>query len=161
VGDRWDRDATGTAESQLRDLTAEDAEDLGRLLWSGFGFHGVDGFASEVAAREEARAALSGKWGPMIWGASVLAVVERTAVAVSVVMKDDAYDFEPLLGFLVTDHAYQCRGIGESVLAATLYRMDLMELTELHLAVAPGNPACGLYRRMGFVDEPRGPRTSA
>lgn len=138
----------------LRDLAPDDVEDLGRLLWSGFGLEGLDGFASASAARDEAGATLAGKWGAIVWTASVLAITEQTAVAASVVLSDDAHQLWPLLGFLVTDPRYQRQGIAESVLGQTLCRMDALDMRELHLAVIPENPARTLYRRLGFSEEP-------
>jgi GNAT superfamily N-acetyltransferase len=139
----------------FRGMVQQDGDDLGRLFWSAFGFHGADGFASAQAASDEARATLAGRWGPMIWAASVVAVADRAPVAASVVLRDLAYDLEPLLGFLVTDHAHQRRGIGEALLAETLIRADSSGLRELNLAVAPENPARTLYHRLGFSVESR------
>jgi ribosomal protein S18 acetylase RimI-like enzyme len=140
---------------ELRDLTPDDCDDLGRLLWSAFGSEGPDGFASANAAQDETRATLAGKWGPMIWTASLLAVADQVAVAASVVLRDDAYQLSPLLAFLVTDPGHRRRGIAESVVAETLLRIDSIDVRELHLAVSAGNPALTLYRRLGFRDEPR------
>jgi RimJ/RimL family protein N-acetyltransferase len=141
---------------KLRDLVLGDGEDLGRLLWSGFGSEGLDGFASASTAQEEAKTALAGRWGPIVWPASVLAVSGQSPVAASVVLRDDAHHRWPLLGFLVTDPGYQRRGIAKSVLTETLWRMDSLDMRELHLAVVPKNPARTLYSRLGFREEPPG-----
>jgi hypothetical protein len=101
---------------KLRDLVLADGEALGRLLWSGFGSEGQDGFASASAARKEAHTTLAGRWGPIIWPASVLAVSGQNPVAASVVLRDNAHHLWPLLGFLVTDPRYRRRGIANSVL---------------------------------------------
>jgi hypothetical protein len=66
---------------QLRDPVLADGEDLGRLLWSGFGSEGLDGFASANAAGKEAHTALAGRWGPIVWPASVLAICGPSPVA--------------------------------------------------------------------------------
>jgi GNAT superfamily N-acetyltransferase len=97
---------------------------------------------------------LAGNWGPMVWAASVLAVLEQTAVAASVVLRDEAHQFLPLLGFLVTQPRHRRRGIAASVLAETLWRMDSLDVRELHLSVSSENPARMLYGRLGFRDEP-------
>jgi RimJ/RimL family protein N-acetyltransferase len=140
----------------LRDLVLGDGEDLGRLLWSGFGSAGLDCFASASAARKEALTALAGRWGPIVWPASVLAVSKQRPVAASVVLRDAAHHLWPLLGFLVTAPAYQRRGIANSVLTETLRRMDSLEMRELHLSVVRENPARTLYSRLGFRGEPPG-----
>jgi GNAT superfamily N-acetyltransferase len=139
---------------KLRDLAPDDGEALGRLLWSGVGSDGLDGFASANAARHHARTMLAGNWGPMVWAASVLAVIEQTAVAASVVLRDEAHQFLPLLGVLVTEPRHRRRGIADSVLAETLWRMNSLDVCELHLAVSPENPARTLYGHLGFRDEP-------
>jgi GNAT superfamily N-acetyltransferase len=141
---------------KVRDLVLGDGEDLGRLLWSGFGSAGLDGFASASAARKEALTALAGRWGPIVWPASVLAVSGQSPVAASVVLRDDAHHLWPLLGFLVTHPRYQRRGIAKSVLTETLWRMDSLDMRELHLAVIRENPARRLYSRLGFREEPPG-----
>jgi GNAT superfamily N-acetyltransferase len=139
---------------KVRDLVLGDSEDLGRLLWSGFGSEGSDGFASASAARKEAHTTLAGRWGPIVWPACVLAVSGQSPVTASVVLRDDAHDLWPLLGFLVTDPGYQRRGIAKSVLTETLRRLDSLDMRELHLAVIHANPARTLYSRLGFREEP-------
>ena len=140
---------------KLRELTADDEDALGHLLWEGFGADGFDGFASASAADEEARATLAGKWGPMIWDASVLALRDDTAVAASVVLKDDAHQLSPLLAFLVTDPEHRRQGIAESLILETIRRIEALQERELHLAVTPENPARALYLRLGFAEESR------
>jgi len=139
----------------LRQLTAGDADDLGRLLWTAFGHEGPDGFASAADALTEARDTLAGKWGPIIWEASLLGITERLPVAASVILRDDAYELQPLLAFLVTDPAHQRQGLGQQLLEQALKRLDAVCVHELHLAVTPGNRACGLYQRLGFQEIPR------
>jgi GNAT superfamily N-acetyltransferase len=141
---------------ELRQLTDADAENLGLLFWSAFGSAGEDGYASADTARDEARDTLAGKWGPVIWDASVVATSPQRAVAASAVVRDDAHQMLPLLAFLVTSPEHQRYGIGQSILTATLRRMDALGIHELHLAVSAGNDACGLYRRLGFTAAPPG-----
>jgi RimJ/RimL family protein N-acetyltransferase len=124
---------------ELRQLTDADAENLRLLFWSAFGSAGEDGHASADTARDEARDNLAGKWGPVIWDASVVATSPQRAVAASVVVRDDAHQMLPLLAFLVTSPEHQRYGIGQSILTATLRRMDALGIHELHLAVSAGN----------------------
>jgi hypothetical protein len=39
------------------------------------------------------------------------------------------------------------------VAAETLWRMDSLDIRELHLAVGRNNPARTLYRRLGFTEK--------
>jgi ribosomal protein S18 acetylase RimI-like enzyme len=135
---------------QLRQLIDSDGEALGRLWWSGFGPHGQDGCAGVTAGRDEARKTSAGKWGPMIWEASVVAVLQQTVRAASVVVRDEAHQMLPLLAFVVTDPEHQRRGLGRCVVAETLWRMDALGEGELHRAVSPRNHASRLYHRHGF-----------
>jgi predicted N-acetyltransferase YhbS len=94
---------------ELRQLTGSDVENLGRLFWSAF--------------------------GPVGEGdASVVATTRQTAIAASIVVRDDAHEMLPLLAFLVTSPEHQRRGIGRGVLTDTLRRMDALGIHELHLA---------------------------
>lgn len=144
-----------SGSADVRQLTASDADDLGRLLWSAFGQEGPDGFASAADAFTEAGETLAGKWGPMIWEASLLGIVERSPVAASVILHDDAYELQPLLAFLVTDPSYQRHGLGQQLLVQSLECLDRLGVHELHLAVTPENAARGIYKRLGFQQVPR------
>jgi GNAT superfamily N-acetyltransferase len=148
AGEVGERARSGTA--RLREVMVEDAEVLGSLFWRGFGRGGADGFDSEADARAEARGTLAGSWGPMVWKASLLGLVDGVAVAASVVVRDDAHELLPLLAFLVTDPGHQRRGLGEQLLHETIVRLDGVGVRELHLAVDPGNDARRLYERLGF-----------
>jgi GNAT superfamily N-acetyltransferase len=139
----------------MRQLTDDDAEELGRLLWSSFGRNGDEGFASMDAALDEARASLAGKWGPIVWAASVLALIERSPAGAAVIVRDDAHGMRPLLAFLVTHPRFQRRGVGQQLVGEAMRRLDALGIQELHLAVSPHNHARSLYRRLGFLEEPR------
>ena len=55
--------------------------------------------ASKGPAREEADATIAGKWGPIIWPASVVTLSDQTAIAASVVLRGSADALEPRLAF--------------------------------------------------------------
>jgi ribosomal protein S18 acetylase RimI-like enzyme len=145
------REASRTGVS-VRQVTSRDAGVVGLLLWRGFGRDGPDGYASEDRARAEARDTLRGKWGPMIWQGSVVGLVDRVPVAVSIVVRDDVHDLRPLLAFLATDPGRRGRGLGQLLVQETLVRLDGLGVRELHLAVDRENPARRLYERLGFRD---------
>ncbi len=134
----------------IRRLTTGDVDVLGRLLWSAFGHEGRDGFASASAALAEGQATLAGKWGPVIWEASLLGVADESPVAAAVIVEDDAHDRQPLVAFLVTDPGHQRRGLGQQLLERALERLDAIGMHELHIAVTSCNRARRLYQRLGF-----------
>lgn len=136
----------------IRQVTADDMGVIGGLLWRAFGREGPDGYATEDHARAEASDTLVGKWGPMIWEASVLGLVAGVPVAAAIVVRDDAHGLRPLLAFVVTDPDHQDRGLGRQLLGEALGRLDRLGVRELHLAVDRSNPAQRLYRRLGFED---------
>ncbi len=86
---------------------------------------------------------------------SLLAIIERLPDAVSVIVRDDAHEQQPLLAFLVTDPSRQRRGLGRQLLERSMERLDDIGVHELYLAVSPGNRARGLYQRLGFQEIPR------
>lgn len=139
----------------IRELVDGDEVALGRLFWLGFGADGDDGYETLDDAVLEARETMAGKWGPVIWAASLLVEGKRSVAAASVVVRDDAHQLRPLLAFVVTDPEQQRRGIGQHLIQETIIRLDGLDIWELHLAVNRRNPALRLYRRLGFrVHEP-------
>lgn len=50
----------------------------------------------------------------------------------------------------MTDPAWQRRRIGQRLIEESIHRLDGTGVKELHLAVARGNPAFALYRRLRF-----------
>jgi len=66
------------------------------------------------------------------------------------VVLDSAHDETPLLAFAVTVPAHQGKGIGGWLIDNAVVRLDAAGITELHLAVHPGNRAQRLYQRKGF-----------
>ena len=111
---------------------------------------GMTGTQRMDDAMHEARATMAGKWGPMIWSASLIGEDEGSAVAASVVVQDDAHRFLPLLAFVVTNPEYRRRGLGQRLIQETILRLDATGSHELHLAVRSDNPAVRLCRRLGF-----------
>jgi ribosomal protein S18 acetylase RimI-like enzyme len=146
------------AYARLRAPAMGDASELAQTFWSGFGSEGDDGYPSIDAASNEVRDTLTGKWGPFVSEASVVAVVNGRVVGASLVVADDGHGLRPLLAFLVIDAVHQGRGLGSGLVLETIRRLDHSGTRELHLAVEPANPARMLYRRLGF--EEQAPATS-
>ncbi|MGH3607959.1 MAG: GNAT family N-acetyltransferase [Pseudonocardiaceae bacterium] len=144
-------DRLDTATGSVREVTPGDVQTLGKLFWEAFGQGGVDGFDYALAAEAEARDTLAGKWGPVVWEASLLALIQGEPAAASIVVFDDAHEMRPLLAFLVTNPDHQRRGIGSQLVHETIIRLNGREICELHLAVDRDNPARFLYERLGFA----------
>jgi len=82
--------------------------------------------------------------------ASLVAVKDSVVVAAVVVVRDDAHDHVPSLAYAMTEPALQRRGIGRRLIEESILRVAAAGMNELHLAVVRGNPAVGLYQRIGF-----------
>lgn len=138
------------ASAPVRVILPVDVETVGRLFWRAFGHGGTEGFDDQFAAEVEVRDTLAGKWGPMVWEASLCALIDGRPAAASIVVLDDAHGMRPLLAFLVTDPVHQQQGLGAQLVSETLMRLTRCGIQELHLAVESDNPARRLYARLGF-----------
>lgn len=132
-------------------------------MWLAFQGSADDEYNGPGDAGAEASATLAGRWGPVVWQASLAAEVKSALIAAVIIVLDDAHERLPLLAFAVTDPACQRRGIGRWLIEDSMHRLDLIGTKELHLAVIPGNPAMALYQRLGFVLVPgsQAPEASA
>jgi GNAT superfamily N-acetyltransferase len=128
-----------------------DSDAVGRLMWAAYRGTIDDEYADEGDALADAEAALGGRWGPVIWQASVTAASANSLVAAVIAVRDIEHDMTPLLAFALTEPAWQGRGIGNCLIRECLTRLDALGESELHLAVTRGNPAQRLYERIGFL----------
>jgi GNAT superfamily N-acetyltransferase len=125
-------------------------------MWRAFRGAQDDEYSGPGDADAEAAAALAGRWGTVIWQASLAAEEESVLVAAVIIVLDDAHERLPLLAFAVTDPVCQRRGIGRWLIEDSMRRLDGIGIKELHLAVTRGNPAMALYQQLGFTVVPSG-----
>jgi ribosomal protein S18 acetylase RimI-like enzyme len=135
----------------LRPMTGEDASALGFLLWQGFASDPEDDIDSPEAAAREARATLSGRWGPVLWDCSHVVEVDGRVVAAAVVVADSAHGGLSQLAYLATSPDSRRLGYGTALVRAAVAGLHARGDRELHLAVVAGNPALSLYQRLGFT----------
>ena len=135
---------------RVRALRAADEAALGRLMWLAFRGGVDDEYSGPGDADADAAGALAGRWGPVVWQASLAAELESALVSAVIIVLDDAHGGLPLLAFAMTDPAFQRRGVGRWLIEESIHRLDATGVKELHLAVTRGNPAFGLYQRLGF-----------
>jgi GNAT superfamily N-acetyltransferase len=135
---------------RVRALTAAYETALGRLMWLAFRGSIDDEYSGPGDADADAAAALAGRWGPVVWQASLAAELESALVSAVIIVLDDAHQGLPLLAFAMTDPACQRGGIGRRLIEESIHRLDAIGVKELHLAVTRGNPARALYQRLGF-----------
>lgn len=135
---------------RIRELGETDGPALGQLMWAAF--HGTidDQYATASDAAADAAGTLDGKWGPVLWQASLAAEVGPAIAAAVIVVEDNAHGYQPLLAFAMTHPVWQRRGIGQRLIEESVARLDAQGLRELHLAVTRDNPAIRLYQRLGF-----------
>ncbi|HVU60212.1 MAG TPA: GNAT family N-acetyltransferase [Mycobacteriales bacterium] len=133
-----------------RPLSEWDATDLGELMWAAYRGTIDDEYADEQDAIADAESTLAGRWGPLIWDASLTAAFEGRLVAAVIVVNDIVHDSAPLLAFALTVPAWQRRGLAGWLIRLSVSRLADLGESELHLAVTRGNPALALYERIGF-----------
>ena len=138
------------AHVRIRALSKADESVVGQLMW--LAFHGTveDQFSAPTDANAYAADALAGRWGPVVWQASLAAELDGLILSAAIVVFYDARQDVPLLAFVMTDPAWQRRGIGRQLIEESIHRLDAMGVKELYLAVHPDNPALALYERLGF-----------
>jgi ribosomal protein S18 acetylase RimI-like enzyme len=135
---------------RVRALRAADEAALGALMWLAFRGGVDDDYSGPGDAEADAAGTLAGRWGPVVWQASLAAELESALVSAVIVVLDDAHEGLPLLAFVMTDPGFQRRGIGQRLIEESIRRLDACGVKELHLAVTRGNPAFALYQRLGF-----------
>lgn len=135
---------------RVRALSRADGPGPGRLMWLAFPGGADDEYSAPGDADADAAGALAGRWGPVVWQASLAAELDCAVVSAVIIVLDDAHRDRPLLAFAMTDPACQRRGIGRWLIEESIRRLDGIGAKELHLAVTPGNPAFALYQRLGF-----------
>lgn len=135
---------------EVRLLRADDGDALGALMWDSYRGTIDDEYVSLAQALADAHDTLGGKWGPVIDEACLAAVDGGRVVAAVIAVRDADHDLSPLLAFALTDPAWQKRGIGRALIEDCIARLCSLGISELHLAVTPGNPAQRLYERIGF-----------
>ena len=134
----------------IRALSKADEPALGRLMWLAFQGSADGEYTAPGDADADAAGALAGRWGPVVWQASLAAELDLAIVSAVIVVLDDAHEGLPLLAFAMTDPACQRRGIGRWLIEESMRRLDAIGVKELHLAVTRANPAFALYQRLGF-----------
>jgi GNAT superfamily N-acetyltransferase len=142
--------AAGPASVVVRALSQADGAALGGLMWRAFHGSVDDWYADPAAAHSDVAKTLTGRWGPVIWSASLAAELDSAIISAVIVVLDQAHENVPLLAFAMTDPGWQRRGIGQHLIEESVCRLDALGLHELRLAVTRGNPAFNLYRRLGF-----------
>lgn len=136
----------------VRSFATADADDVGRLAHAAFR-GSVDDVGAPVEDEiAELRDTVTGKHGPLARGASLVAVTGDAIVAASIVT---LWRRVPLLAFVVCAPEHRGLGLGGALVARSAEALADDDHSLLRLIVTRTNPAVGLYRRLGFVDEPR------
>ncbi len=103
-------------------------------------------------ARDAARVVSSlwdGRWGEFLSGVSFVAESAGTPVGSTLVIRSEG---RALIADVAVDPAFQHRGVGRSLMIATIRALRLQRERVIALAVTEENrPAFRLYERLGFV----------
>jgi ribosomal protein S18 acetylase RimI-like enzyme len=153
---RWEAGSTPAVVDlpgvESREVRTTDVPAVGRLMWSAFRGSSDDEFDTVADAELEVLETLDGKWGPFLSPARLVAVMGSEVVSAVLTVLDDAHDRTPVLAFAVTAPHCQGQGLGSWLIEKAVRILDALGITELHLAVAPMNPARRLYERLGFLE---------
>lgn len=142
----------------VRQLTTTDEAAIGRLMWAAFRGTVDDQYAGPADARLDAAQTVAGRWGPVVWDASLAAQLDSVVIAAAIVVRDSAHDGLPLLAFALTDPSHQRRGIGQRLIEE--YRAPEFEWrSRIASCGHPGQPGCpalsaARLRRRGVTDRP-------
>jgi GNAT superfamily N-acetyltransferase len=153
---RLDWDEPPTARPLPPDVTVRrvgpaDAAAVGEVLWLADQGMRDREWADEREALAEAAETFEGQWGELCWPSSLIASAAGRAVGVALVVFDAAHAGLPLLAFVATVPEWQRHGIASGLITRALPGLQEAGWNELHLAVEDGNPARGVYERLGFV----------
>jgi GNAT superfamily N-acetyltransferase len=112
----------------------------------------VDDHGESLADQlREASATIGGRYGPVAWPGSLVAVADERLLSACVVTEDRG---RLLVAFVLTRPDHRGRGLATALLTRSAARLRTAGATEWTLAVTRGNPAQALYERLGFaVDE--------
>src|SRR5215831_13563005 len=92
---------------RIRPLSKADERALGRLMWLAFQDSADNECTAPGDADADAAGTLAGRWGPVVWQASLAAELDFAIVCAVIVVLDDAHQGLPLLAFAMTDPACQ------------------------------------------------------
>jgi len=134
----------------LRCMNADDSDALGSLMLDAYRGTVDDHGEALEWHRTEAASTMSGRFGAVLWDASLLATSGADAIGACIVTQRWG---RPLLAFALTRPEWQRRGIGTALIARSAARLREDCYKEWTLAVTDGNPARRLYERMGFVQD--------
>jgi GNAT superfamily N-acetyltransferase len=132
----------------VRGFTPADATAFGDLMADAYSGTVDDHGEPREWHRDEARRAIAGDFGTVVWGSSLVATTSAGAlISVSIVTDHRG---SPLLAFAATAPGWRNHGVGTALLVRSSNRLVAAGYTEWTLAVTLGNPARRLYERLGF-----------
>jgi GNAT superfamily N-acetyltransferase len=138
--------------TQLRQLAAQDAADLGQLYVRSYPPDVIDGMDADAAIGDMVDT-FNGAYGVIMPEATLGAFVAGHLVAVVMTVAQSPWDDlprGPLIIEVFADPAHRRRGLARAVLLAA---MRVISPRPVSLRVSPDNAAAlALYRSLGFVD---------
>jgi len=103
----------------------------------------------EVVARAEIESTIAGEYGEFIEGASLAAVDSDGAPVAEIACA--MFEGVPTILFLYTAAAHKGRGHAARLIRASAAALQAEGFSEVVLFVTDGNPAFGLYEKLGFA----------
>lgn len=126
-----------------------DAEELARLMFDAYrGSIDFEPTDTIDVAREEVDALFDGRDGPLMPGASFLALEGKEAISASLIIR---YEGAAFVAFTMTCARCKGQGMARALLTRSLYALASSGESQVDLEVTAGNaPAEHLYRSLGF-----------
>lgn len=140
-------------ELLVKPLEPSDATQLGQLLFAAYKGTIDDDGHGEQESIIEAGETLAGKYGAVIWEASLTAWNKNELV--SATLTTDYEKLRPLLAFAVTKPNWQGRGLATQLIKRTVSQLYINKFEHVFLVVTDGNPAESIYLRLGFSEVQR------
>ncbi len=138
----------GAGGQPFERLTVRHAAALGRLFEVAFAGTVEDDGTLLADPAGDMRGALDGRFGPVIWPASVGVGSTRVlrAAVLTVLMEGG----DPLIAFCMTAPEWQRHGLATRLIAAASAALAEVGHDRVFLAVHRDSPARGYYARLGF-----------
>ncbi len=148
----------------LRPFTPADAEPLAHLMLDSYRGSVDDNGETLDDARRDVTKLLAGEFGALDWGASTVVEGPDGLASATIVTRDRVAPppldpGEAFLAFSMTAPPCKRRGLARAGLTQLIATLQTRGESRLHLVVTRTNtPAVSLYRSLGFMPGPIGPR---